>query len=858
MRADGQPGGVLLIAEKPGNAEDKIGRPQVGESGTYLRHAVKKHWTGPVAFDNAVRCAPGAKEVTPGQVDACRPYLAQTIREVKPTRIVALGAQAYAAILGRKPQPFSVRRGFGWLNLDDTWIPVFLTLNPAATLRNRFVRNWFDEDLKWALTAEIPFERPDATTYNVIASAADAVRAVEDLRNSRWFAYDCEWTGRIYGPDFNLTNVACSAADSDHAWVWDLDALANPAITEPLSRLMADPRALKVGWSMSGDLHAIERGLATRVNGVFSDAKVLRKLLDVEISGDLEIQAELVGMGGHKQEFETQRQQAVSNLQKQLSRRATGQRDLFHHRRFPWLSQELEDLCVKQMEAYAKAKGNEKEKLKSFTFPMVHTEVMCRYNGRDAVATARLQSLLEVQLVGSPVERIWHNVVRDSIVAFQRMEAWGMAIDRGAVNAFHGYLQAKVAVVDQKLQPYLPASGINWDSPPQIADLLFKQLQLPIQGTTDGGAPSTDEEALKKLKDLHPVPELILERRGLIKMDGTYAMGLLRHQGVDGRIHPSVHPDGARSGRTSSSDPNLQNIPRAEDTPEGRMIKDCFVAPRGKLLLQLDYSQLEFRVWAMLSGDPELLSAFLSGIDFHMRTAQSIAKTMWNEDPNDYLQGDGKPTPKGKWRRYLAKMINFGTLYGLGVGTLARRMGCTKDEAERVQQMILGKFRIGARWINDQLAYCRKHGVSRTWWDGEVARVRNMYRIADQDDEVRVQAEHGSWNSPIQGTAADFCTKSMTQVVNAILMDGLPAKLIMSIHDALLLEVDEGDAAEVAQVVHGIMHGQPSNGFPLEVDVDVGRSWGTMYGVQTKGEDGVVIPLHQAVEKTVEKMRAAA
>lgn len=857
MRAEGQAGGILFVAEKPGGAEDKIGRPQVGESGTYLRHAIKKHWSGPVAYDNAVRCAPGEREVTPVQVDACRPYLAQTIREVKPKRIVALGAQAYAAVLGRKPQPFSVRRGFAWLNMDGEWIPVFLTMNPAATLRNRFVRNWFDQDIKWAITADIPFERPDATTYNIVASAMDAERAASELRNARWFAYDCEWTGRIYSADFNLTNVACSAADSDHAWVWDLDSLRNPAVAAPLARLMADPRALKVGWSMSGDLHAIERGLGVRVQGVHSDAKVLRKLMDVEISGDLELQAELVGMGGHKLEFETHRRHAVETLQKQLSKRAHGQRDLFHHRRFPWLPQELEDLCVRQMEEYAKAKGNEKESLKSFTFPMVHTEIMSRYNGRDAVATARLQSLLEVQLVGSPVERIWKNIVRDSITAFQRMEAWGMAVDRGAATAFHNYLQAKITVVDQKLTPYLPPGGINWDAPVQIAELLYKKLNLPIFNTTDGGAPSTDEETLKRLKDLHPVPELILERRGLSKMDGTYALGLLRHIGVDGRIHPSVHPDGARSGRTSSSDPNLQNIPRAEDSPEGRMIKDCFVAPRGKVLLQLDYGQLEFRVWGMLSGDPELLAAFLSGIDFHMRTAQAIAKAMWNENPDDYIGADGKPTALGKWRRYLAKAVNFGTLYGLGVGTLAKRMGCTKFEAENVQRMILGKFRKGAVWIDQQLAFCRKQGVSRTWWDGDVARIRNMYRIADQDDEVRVQAEHGSWNSPIQGTAADYCTKSMTQVVNAILLDGLPAKLIMAIHDALLLEVDEADAAEVAEVVHGIMVGQPAAGFPLEVDVDVGRSWGSMAGAKVK-DGGVVIPLRQAVDKAVEKIARAA
>jgi DNA polymerase-1 len=386
-------------------------------------------------------------------------------------------------------------------------------------------------------------------------------------------------------------------------------------------------------------------------------------------------------------------------------------------------------------------------------------------------------------------------------------------VSAAAIDLFDEYLKAGIAALRSQLDVY--GKDFNPASPKQVGELLFKRLGLtpPEDTFPRGGAQSVSEEVLEYLSKEHELPKLILDYRSLAKMKGTYCDGMREHVRQDGRIHPSILPDGARSGRTSCVDPNLQNVPRADDSPEGRMARNIFVASPGHLLLHVDYKQLEYRVAAMLSQDPAMIDLIVRGLDFHTGTAELIAPIMgWAKVE--------KP------QRSIAKTLNFALLYRMAVRTLAARLGVSEAEAEKVWNAVLGKFRRFAQWSDKVVREAKFSGYCRTWWDGQPARWRSLWRLADEDGEARSRAEHGAVNSPVQGTAADFCNASIPAVVQWIEDDCVPAELVLAIHDALLLNVREDCVDEVAYHVSRIMTQWPSAGVPIEVDVEVGPSWG--------------------------------
>ncbi len=435
------------------------------------------------------------------------------------------------------------------------------------------------------------------------------------------------------------------------------------------------------------------------------------------------------------------------------------------------------------------------------------------------MTTARLQRYLEAGLALEPeLHATWKGTVLPAAVALERVEAWGVCVNAQAITNFDRYLEIRETKLKASLDQYGPE--LNWDSPPQVGHLLFNVLKLtPVKLTKGGGQQSTDGEVLEVLSKQHPLPRDLLDYRFVTKMRGTYASGMFPHVRRDGRIHPNIKLDGARSGRTSCVDPNLQNIPRAADSPEGKMARDCFVAPPGYKLLEVDYSQLELRVAAALSGDPLMIAIFEEGVDYHLRTAQMVSKIAWGIESHEV---EAK-------HRSEAKTINFGLLYGMGDDALAVKIGCSKKQAGRIREAILGTFKVLAAWIQKQLREAQRTGVSWTWWDGKRARRRPLWQIADKDDFKKSVAEHSSWNTPIQGTASDFCVMSLARCVEWIEQDNVPGvKLVLAVHDSLLFEVRDDMVQEVALTVNDIMTSHPSNGVKLVADFKLGEAWGSM------------------------------
>jgi DNA polymerase-1 len=348
--------------------------------------------------------------------------------------------------------------------------------------------------------------------------------------------------------------------------------------------------------------------------------------------------------------------------------------------------------------------------------------------------------------------------------------------------------------------------SFNLDSPKQLGALLFDELKLPALVKTPTGQPSTNEEALEAIADQHELPKLILEYRGLAKLRSTYTDKLPEMVNRDsGRVHTSYHQAGAATGRLSSADPNLQNIPiRTED---GRRIRQAFVAPPGRKIIACDYSQIELRIMAHLSGDPGLVSAFASGEDVHRATAAEVFGV-----PLAEVGGD---------QRRAAKAINFGLMYGMSAWGLARQLGIGRGEAQDYIAVYFARYP-GVREFME-----RVRGQART--DGYVETVfgRRLYlsEIRSKNQAQRAGAERAAINAPMQGTAADIIKRAMVAVDAWLAQHSGQALMLMQVHDELVFEADAGFVETLLPEVRTLMEGAAELRVPLVVDTGVGRNW---------------------------------
>ena len=788
MPAEGTPGGVLIVGMHPGLAEERAGRANWGTTGQYLRRVVDKLWSGPVVYDHAVKCRPKSK-VSPTIVSACRPYLSQIVQDANPSRIIALGATAISGVVGRSVPPMSTRRGYTWMR--DRNVPVYFLPHPAAIYSNRILRAQFEADLDWCINGDVPRKPPLDSVSKCVTTAESAAEAVADLRACEWVAFDVETSGVLHNNGFRLLSLAACGKGQEDSWVWDEAAMLDKHTAGPILDLLADPSVKIVGQNVKYDIAAVYYATGVQTTAVHGDTRLWRRLLESDSRANLGIMAELVGMGGHKGEADEIVTKAVRALRK----------------------------------ADDKAGIPRRHNYKSFAYEALPLDILLRYNGRDAVSTARIAEKFELEIAAiPPVQFIWDDLVKHSTEAVEQIERWGMLIDTSALNKLVAYLDQEKLRIETELAKY---GELNPASTPQLSKFLFSPkseggLALPIISKTPKGSPSTGKEVLTKLAPKHPAVQLILDWRVISKIKGTYADGLTRYVRDDARVHPNINIDGAASGRMSCSEPNLQNIPRS-DFKEGKMVKDLFIAPPGHVLLQADYSQLELRIAAVLSGDPEMRAIFDSGEDYHQKTALMIAKQTWGIDPDEVE----------KKHRSQAKTVNFGLLYGMNSAGLAHQLGITVDDADAIKRAVLGKFKVLNSWINERLNETRKSGYAWTWWRGKKARRRPLLGVGDTDDGRRLTAERSSWNTPIQGTASDFCLASLIKCVSWIKQrnadpDLSNVRLVMTVHDSLIFEVAESDLDEVASQVVETMTSWDSNGVPLKVDLEVGKAWGSM------------------------------
>lgn len=827
--ADGEPGGLLVVGESPSRTEDAWGRPMVGASGDLVRKIVAKHWNGPVVYDLAVRCisigAPTTKSIA-----ACSGYLRQTIIEAQPKRIIALGPVAALALIGRKIATFKNRRSVGWLlQSGPSPIPVCVCTPPYAALRNRFVRQWLDEDIAWAANDYL-YEPPLDGMAIEVRTLAQAHRIAARIRRlGRKISFDVEAVGRMWESSYRILCIGLTVVGEYSTAVWPEESLNDASLRSVLLDILTDPSIPKVGQNVKYDWEAILCAYGVEVENVVADTRLRRKLLESEADTKLDIMSDLVGMGGHKAEAQAAKAEAVRRVKKLAKdgKSLDCGADLERYIRMTLKLPTDADADDGDDEVATISRKNITE---TWSLGFIAKPVLHRYNARDCVSTAQLEDLLSKQIESSQrLKRTWDLLVQPAIIPAAQVEAWGVAADKEAISAFDRYLEVRLHEYLERLRGH---ADIKWTSPEQVADYFFKKLGLVPPELTDKGAASTKKAVLKKLQDKVPAAADLLEFRRLGKLRGTYASGMLWHVRADGRIHGSFNIDGARTGRTSFSDPNLQNIPRSTSV-EGKMARDVFIATPldvfgvgENVLVQLDYSQLELRVAAMLSGDPLMKQIFVEGVDYHLRTAMMVADIVWKMRPED-IEAEYMKTGKSE-QRTQAKAFNFGVLYGEGDKALAEAMGVSVSKARQVREAIMGKFKKLAAFCNNQVNDAQRFGEVWTTWDGQFARRRSMWRIAEPDDKLRSVAEHGSWNTPVQGTASDYCIASLVALVNWIKGSRFPARLVLAVHDSLMFEVPVKHVAELVEKSRSVMQSWPSEGVPLVVDVEVGPSWGSL------------------------------
>jgi len=442
---------------------------------------------------------------------------------------------------------------------------------------------------------------------------------------------------------------------------------------------------------------------------------------------------------------------------------------------------------------------------KAISLAQVPVEAALDYACERADLIGQLTPIFRSQLETHELMHVYETLERPLIPVLVAVERAGVHINVPALAAQSKRLDQELA---QRSAQIFELSGgeFNINSPKQLAEILFDKLQLPVSKRTGASrAPSTAVDVLEELALVHDLPRAILDWRALMKLKGTYIDALPQLVNPEtGRVHTSFNQAVAATGRLSSSDPNLQNIPIR--TALGREIRGAFIAEPGHVLISADYSQIEFRVLAHLANEPVLVDAFREGADFHERTATRIFGENSGRDAHDL--------------RSTAKMVNYALLYGKGAFTLAKDIGVTQQAAQEFIDAYFAGFPRVREFIDRTLADGRETGVVKTLY----GRRRLVPELTSRNGQIRMAAERAAINMPIQGTAADIMKRAMIDV-HAALEPHPDARMILTVHDELVFEVPEARVDEYAAIVKARMESAATLNVPLTVDVGIGTSW---------------------------------
>ncbi|MDP2904151.1 MAG: DNA polymerase I [Methylovulum sp.] len=581
----------------------------------------------------------------------------------------------------------------------------------------------------------------------------------EKLENAELFAFDTETTSldyskaQIVGVSFAVEAGCAAYLPLAHNYPGAPDQLDRTEILEKLRPLLENPAKAKLGQNLKYDSHVLaNHGITLR--GIAHDTMLASYVLNST---------------------------ATKHNMDDLAKEYLGLRTIHY-----------EDVAGKGA--------------KQIGFDEVPLEQATPYAAEDADITLQLHQVLQAKLKSQPtLYQLYSELEIPLISVLVRIERNGVLIDTAMLAQQSLELASHIITIEQHAHD-LAEHAFNLGSPKQIQDILYDQLKIPVLKKTPKGQPSTEESVLQELALDYPLPKLILEYRSLSKLKSTYTDKLpLQVDNKTGRIHTSYHQAVAATGRLSSSDPNLQNIPIRSE--EGRKIRQAFIAPSGYKILAADYSQIELRIMAHLSADAGLLKAFSEGQDVHRATAAEVFGVTPEQVTNDL--------------RRSAKAINFGLIYGMSSFGLARQLGITRSQAQTYIDLYFARYPGVKNYMDVTRELARGQGYVETLFG------RRLYlpEIKSRNAARRQYAERTAINAPMQGTAADIIKRAMI-ATDRWLNDGQPdAKMIMQVHDELVFEIAETQLDECTAAIRTLMCSAATLDVPLIVDIGAGNNW---------------------------------
>ncbi len=557
---------------------------------------------------------------------------------------------------------------------------------------------------------------------------------------------------RVVGFSFAVEPGRAAYVPLAHAGPDLPDQLPLQAVLDKLKPWLEDPAKLKVGQNIKYDRHVLANAGIT-VRGYAHDTMLQSYVLEAHKTHGLEA----------------------------LADRHLGRKGLSY-----------EDLCGKGAN--------------QISFAQVDVAKATEYSGEDSEMTLQVhQTLLPRVLANEGLRFVYERIEMPVSEVLARVERHGVLIDAAVLARQSQELAERMVTLEQDAYG-IAGQPFNMGSPKQIGDILFTKLGLPVKKKTATGAPSTDEEVLQELAADYPLPARILEHRGLAKLKGTYTDKLpLMVNPSTGRVHTNYAQAVAVTGRLSSNDPNLQNIPIR--TPEGRRVREAFIAPPGHVLMSADYSQIELRIMAHISEDPALLRAFERGLDVHKATASEVFGTPVGEVSSEQ-------------RRY-AKVINFGLIYGMGAFGLASNLGIEQKAAKDFIDKYFARFAGVKRYMDETRVQAKDKGYVETVFGRRLW----LPEINSGNGPRRAGAERQAINAPMQGTAADLIKLAMIAVQDTLDREQRATRMVMQVHDELVLEVPHAEEAWAQEAIPRLMAGVAQLKVPLLAEVGVGPNW---------------------------------
>ena len=638
---------------------------------------------------------------------------------------------------------------------------LLLTPPDVEGLRQLFTeyefRQWVDE-LR-GNSDSVPMEESAGTDYQTILSRAELARWIDILQAAPAFAFDTETTSLDYmqadlvGVSFSVKSGEAAYIPLAHAYLGVPEQLSREVVLGELRGLLEDPNKQKIGQNLKYDMSVLAR-------------------YGIELRGIA---------------FDTMLESYVLNS---VATR--------HN---------MDDLALKYLGkstiAFEEVAG---KGAKQITFDQVDIEIASKYAAEDADITLQLHEALWPKLHALPsLQSVFEKIELPLVSVLSRIERNGVLLDTGLLNRQSAKLSQRLEELERDAFE-LAGEPFNLGSPKQLQTIFFEKLQLPVKKKTPKGQPSTAEDVLQELALDYPLPKVILEYRGLSKLKSTYTDQLPKQVNPGtGRIHTSYHQAVAATGRLSSTNPNLQNIPIR--TEEGRQVRKAFIAAPGYQLIAADYSQIELRIMAHLSSDAGLLTAFAQGLDIHKATAAEVFGQSLEAVTAD--------------QRRSAKAINFGLIYGMSAFGLARQLGIGRGDAQSYIDLYFERYPGVLDYMDRTKALAAEQGFVETLFG------RRLYlpEINTTNFQRRQGAERTAINAPMQGSAADIIKLAMIDVDRWLTTDKPDARMIMQVHDELVLEVNADQVDEVAAILTAKMSQAVELKVPLLVETGVGLNW---------------------------------